>query len=179
MTMSPGLRRFALTGHVVSSVGWLGAVACVFALGVVGLTSQDLQRVRAVYLVLEPIGWFALVPLALASLVTGLVQALGTPWGLFRHYWVLFKLVMNLGAVVVLLLYMRTLAYLAGVAAATTSSSGEFGVLRTPSVVLHSVLALLLLIVATVLAIYKPRGRTRYGRRRQDRRRSVNSSHEA
>jgi len=26
MTMTPGLRKFALTGHVTSSVGWLGAV---------------------------------------------------------------------------------------------------------------------------------------------------------
>jgi hypothetical protein len=27
MTMTPGLRKFALTAHVTSSVGWLGAVA--------------------------------------------------------------------------------------------------------------------------------------------------------
>jgi hypothetical protein len=58
--------------------------------------------------------WFVLVPLSLASLLTGLVQSLGTPWGLFRHYWVLFKLLINVLATIVLLMYMQTLTYLGG-----------------------------------------------------------------
>ncbi len=65
---------------------------------------------RAAYLVMELIGWFVLVPLSLASLLTGLVQALGTKWGLFRHYWVLFKLLITVLATIVLLMYMRHLA---------------------------------------------------------------------
>jgi hypothetical protein len=74
---------------------------------------------------------------------------------------------------VVLLMYMQTLSYLAGVAAETTLSNDDLGVLRTPSVVLHSVLALLLLLVATVLAVYKPRGMTRYGARQRHEQRAV------
>ena len=171
--MTPRVRKLALTAHVTSSVGWLGAVAGVLALAVAGLTSQDSQKVRAVYLAMELMGWFVLIPLALASLLTGLVQSLGTAWGLFRHYWVLFKLLMNVGATVVLLMYMQTLGYLADVAAQTTLSSDGLGVLRTPSVVLHSVLALLLLLVATVLAIYKPRGMTPYGARKQHEQRAL------
>ncbi|MGH8933676.1 MAG: hypothetical protein ACRDZO_24355 [Egibacteraceae bacterium] len=90
MTMTPRLRKFALTAHATSSVGWLGAVVVFLALAVVGLTSQDAQTVRGAYLVMEPAAWFVL-PLAIASLLTGLVSSLGTTWGLFRHYWVLFK----------------------------------------------------------------------------------------
>ena len=164
--MNPRLRRLALTAHVTSSVGWLGAVAGFLGLAVVGLASQDAQTVRAVYLVMEPIGWFVLVPFALASLLTGLVQSLGTTWGLFRHYWILFKLLINVLATIVLLLYMQTLDYFAGVAE-TTSSSDDLGVLRDLSPVLHSGLALVLLLVATTLAVYKPRGLTPYGRRKQ------------
>ena len=108
MTMTPRLRKFALTAHVTSSVGWLGAVAVFLALAVAGLTSQDAQTVRAAYLAMELTGWFVLVPLSLASLLTGLVQSLGTAWGLFRHYWVLFKLLINVVATIVLLLYMQT-----------------------------------------------------------------------
>ncbi|MDP9203706.1 MAG: DUF2269 domain-containing protein, partial [Gemmatimonadota bacterium] len=156
--MTPRLRKFTLTAHVTSSVGWLGAVAVFLAHAVLGLTSQDAQTVRAVYLVMEPAAWLVLVPLAFASLLTGLVQSLGTTWGLFRHYWVLFKLLINVFATIVLLMYTQTLSYLAGVAAQTTLSSDDLGVLRTPSVVLHSVLALLVLLVATTLAVYKPRG---------------------
>jgi hypothetical protein len=171
--MTPGLRKFALTAHVTSSVGWLGAVAGFLALAIAGLASQDPQIVRAVYLLMKPIGWFVLVPLALASLLTGLVQSLGTTWGLFRHYWVLFKLVINVFAIIVLLMYMQTLDYFAGVAADQTLSAGDLHVLRDRSPMLHSVLALLLLLVATVLAVYKPRGMTPYGQRKQREQRTV------
>lgn len=164
--MTPGVRRVALTAHVTSSVGWLGAVVGSLALAIAGLTSQDAQLVRAVYLTLELLGRFVLVPLGLASLLTGLVQSLGSRWGLLRHYWVLAKLIINVFATVVLLLYMQTLGYLAGVAAETTSSSDLSG-LRDPSAVLHSVAALLLLLVATTLSVSKPRGMTRYGQRKE------------
>jgi hypothetical protein len=173
MTMTPRLRKFALTAHVTSSVGWLGAVAGFLALAVAGLTSQEAQMVRAAYVAMALTGWFVIVPLSLASLLTGLVQSLGTPWGLFRHYWVLFKLLINVFATIVLLMYMPTLDYFAGLGADTTLSAGDLRVLRDPSPVLHASLALLLLLVATTLGVYKPRGMTPYGRRKQHEQRTV------
>jgi hypothetical protein len=164
MTMTPRLRKFALTAHVASSVGWLGAVVVFLALAVIGLTSQDAPTVRGAYLVMEPAAWFVLVPLAVASLLTGLVQSLGTTWGLFRHYWVLFKLLINVFATIVLLTYMETFRFMAGVAA---DPSADLGVVRNPSPVLHAGGALLLLLVAATLAVYKPRGMTAYGQRKQ------------
>ena len=86
MTMAPGLRKFALTVHLTASVGWLGAVVAYLSLGVSAVTSQDAPTVRAAWIAMEVTGWFAIVPLTLASLLTGLVMSLGTPWGLFRHY---------------------------------------------------------------------------------------------
>ncbi len=165
MILTPRLRKFALTAHVTSSVGWLGAVVVFLALAVVGLTSQDAQTVRGAYLVMEPTARLVLVPLAFASLLTGLVQSLGTPWGLVRHYWVLFKLLITVVATIVLLMYMETFRVMAGVAA---DPSAELGVVRNVSPMLHAALALLGLVVATVLAVYKPRGMTRYGRRKRD-----------
>ena len=173
LTMRPRLRKFVLTAHVVSSVGWLGAVAVFLALAVVALTSQEAQVVRAVYLAMEPAGWFVLIPLSLASLLTGLVQSLGTKWGLIRHYWILVKLVINVLATIVLLLYMQTLRYLADVAAQTTLSSGDLRLLRSPSPVLHAGFGMLLLLVAATLSVYKPRGMTRYGQRKQHEQRAV------
>ena len=162
--MTPRLRKFALTAHVASSVGWLGAIVTFLALAVVGLTSQDAQTVRGAYLVMEPAAWLVLVPLAFASLLTGVVQSLGTAWGLFRHYWVLFKLLINVFATIVLLMYTQTLSSLARVAA---DPSADLGVVRSGSPVFHAAAAVLLLLVAAVLAVYKPRGITRYGRRKQ------------
>jgi hypothetical protein len=166
--MSPRLRKLALTAHITSSVGWLGAVAGSLGLAVAGLVSEDVETVRSVYLTLELMTWSVLVPLAFASLLTGLVQALGTSWGLFRHYWVLVKLAMNLVAAFVLLLYVQTLSDLADVAAKTPASGVDTDVLREPSPVLHASAALVLLLVATTLSVYKPRGMTRYGRRQLD-----------
>jgi uncharacterized membrane protein len=170
MTMTPGLRKFALTAHVTTTVGWLGAVVVFLALAVVGLTSEDARTVRGAYLVMEPAAWFVLVPLALASLLTGLVVSLGTAWGLFRHYWVLAKLVITIFATIVLLIYMNTFRFMAAVAA---DPSADLGAVRNASPGLHAALALLLLLVATVLGIYKPPGMTPYGRRKQHEQRTA------
>ena len=159
-------RKLALTAHVASSVGWLGAVVTFLALALAGLVSDDADTVRSAYLAMESIGWFVLVPLSLASLLTGLVQSLGGAWGLFRHYWVVFKLLINVAATIVLLLYMQTLDHFARVAAVAPASPGVPDALRSPSPLIHSALALLLLLVATVLAVYKPRGVTPWGQRR-------------
>jgi hypothetical protein len=172
MALTPRLRKLALTAHVTASVGWLGAVIAFLALSVTGLTSQDPQTVRGAYLVMELTGWAVLVPLSLASLLTGLISSLGSTWGLFRHYWVLFKLAINLVATIVLLLYMQTLAYLADVAAESPLPSSELHGPSDPSPTLHAA-ALLLLLAATTLAIYKPRGMTRYGQRKQHRKRPL------
>jgi hypothetical protein len=112
----------------------------------------------------EPAAWLVLVPLAFASLLTGLVSSLATKWGLFRHYWVLFKLVITVAATLILLTYMETFAALAAVAADPTA---DLELVRNPSPMLHAVLALLGLLVATVLGVYKPQAMTRYGWRKQ------------
>ncbi|MCC6457974.1 MAG: DUF2269 domain-containing protein [Caldilineaceae bacterium] len=170
MTMSPGLRKFALTMHVASSVGWLGAVASFLALAIVGLSSHNAQMVRGAYLVMEPAAWFILVPLAIASLLTGLVCSLGTTWGLFRHYWVIFKLIINVFATFVLLIYMETFRLMASMAA---DPSIDLAIVRNASPALHAALALMLLLVATTLSVYKPRGMTAYGWRKQQQQRRM------
>jgi hypothetical protein len=157
MRMGPRLRKLVLVTHVVTSVGWIGAVAVVLVLIVVGLTSRDFDTTRAVYLVLEPAAWFGLVPLALASLLVGIVQSLGSRWGLLKHYWVLFKLFITLFSTIVLLFYMRTFELMAEWAA---DPGTDLAALRNPSPLVHGVAALLLLLTAAALSVYKPAGTT-------------------
>ncbi|GAC1357415.1 MAG: hypothetical protein NVSMB42_16460 [Herpetosiphon sp.] len=163
MIMTPRLRKFALIAHVTASVGWVGAVMVFLALAAIGLKSHDAQMVRGVYLVMEPAAWFVLVPLSLASLLTGLVSSLGTRWGLVQHYWVVFKLLISVFATVVLLIYMPTFRSMAGVAA---DPRAAIGMVQNASPALHSVLALLVLLVSTVLAVYKPQAMTPFGWRK-------------
>ena len=166
--MASALRRFTFTAHITSSVGWLGAVIAFLALAVIGLTSRDEATVRGAYLVMAPAAWFVLVPLAHASLLSGIAISLGTPWGVFRHYWVVLKLVITAFATVILMIYMGTFRQMAGVAADPVV---ELGLVRNPSPVVHAILAFVLLVLATVLGVYKPFGMTPYASRRQAARR--------
>jgi len=169
MAFAPALRKLTFTTHVTTSVGWIGAVLVFLAMAAIGLSSQDERIVRGAYLVMAPAAWFVLIPLAHASLLSGIVLSLGTPWGLFRHYWVVLKLVITAFSTVILMIYMGTFRQMAGVAADPVV---ELGLVRNPSPLLHAILALVLLLAATVLAIYKPFGMTPYGIRAQMRART-------
>jgi hypothetical protein len=156
------LRKLSLTLHVVASAGWIGAVASFLALAVAGLLSPEIERVRASYVAMDLTYRWTVIPLGLASLATGLVSSLGTEWGLFRYYWVLVKLLMTIPAVVLMLVHVQQAGYLAGaVADDVFSSTGTTG-LRI-RLIAYACAALLVLLAATVLSTYKPRGRTPYG----------------
>jgi hypothetical protein len=166
MTMTPRVRRFAFLAHVTFSVGWLGSVVAYLALAVRGLNGKDAVLARSAYLSMELIGWAVIVPLSLATLLSGLVQSLGTEWGLFRHYWITAKFLMASGGSIILLVHMRAVGQMSGFARITSLSEGDFGDLRI-SLVVHAVGGFLLLVTATVLSIYKPWGMTPYGRRKE------------
>jgi hypothetical protein len=159
-----------LTVHVASSVGWLGAIAAYIAINVPSLTSDDPQTVRAAYLMMDVVLRYALVPLAAASLATGIIQALGTPWGLFRHYWVTISLALTTFAFVVLVLHVPAVQDMAAIATDPQADVTHLG-----GDLLHSVGGLLVLLIPLALNIYKPRGLTRYGWRRMQAQR-VNAS---
>jgi uncharacterized membrane protein len=177
MTMRRGLRKFVLTAHVIFTVGWLGAVASFLALSVVGLTSQDAQMARAAYLAMELIARFVIVPLSLAPLLTGPVLSLGTPWGLFRHYWILVKLLITILSTILLQVHLQPIRYLSRVAAEASLSSADLR-LQIQMVVAASA-GLLALLVATTLAVYKPRGMTPYGWRKQHEQRTESPAEDA
>ena len=164
--MTPPVRKLVLTAHVTFSVGWFGAVAAFLALAIGGLVSHAAEAVRASYLAMAVIGWFVIVPLGIGSLLVGIVQSLGTEWGLFRHYWVLVKLVLTIAALILLLLHMRLVSHVSSIAAATGLSAGDLRGMRI-QLVGDASGALVVLLVNTVLSIYKPRGMTRRGRRAQ------------
>ncbi len=168
MIMSPRVRKFGLVVHITSSVGWLGAAAAFFTLSAIGLVSTNEQTVRGVYLVMEPAARFILLPLGVASLLTGLAQSLGTSWGLFRNYWVLFKLLITSVSVLILWTYLATFESMARRAA---DPRVDLALVQNPSPMVHAGAALLGFLIAVVLSVYKPRGMTRYGQRKQHERR--------
>lgn len=162
--MGPGLRKFTLTVHLVVSVGWIGAVVAYIALGLSATHSQDTQTIRAAWIAMDLTGWYAIVPLAITALLSGVVMSLGTPWGLFRHYWVLISFVLTTFSTLILLLHMPSVTSIAAMLrkaddASATSHSGDL---------FHAGVGLIVLIAVMVLNVYKPRGLTPYGWRKQN-----------
>lgn len=166
MTMTPGLRKFALTAHVTSSVGWLGSVVAFLALAIAGVGSQDAQLVRAAYLAMHLITWFVIIPFCLAALVTGFVESLTTTWGMFRHYWVVIKILLTAIATIVLLLHTQPIDRVASLVSEVTLSSADSRQLRL-QLVGDAAAALFVLLVTTALSVCKPWGLTPYGLRKQ------------
>lgn len=170
--MPPTLRKAMLAVHLTASVGWIGGAIAYLTLGVGAILAADVPVIRSAWIAMDIVGWYAIVPMAVASWLTGLVMALGTAWGLFRHYWVVISLTLTSIALIVLLLHMpgvRTAAEFARAA-----SGPELAALGGD--LSHPAIGLILLLVVQVLNIYKPRGLTRYGRRRQRQQRGATTS---
>jgi hypothetical protein len=163
MRAGPANRKLLLTTHVVTSVGLLGAVAAFLGLAIAGLVSG--ARGPAVYPAMDMITTYVIVPLALVGLVVGVVQSLMTQWGLFRHCWVLIKLILTVIVVVVLMLQIENIRFLGTLPA--EALVGEEMMTPRFSMVLHAGGGLLVLLVTTILSVYKPRGLTRYGWKRR------------
>lgn len=156
--MKPIIRKTGLVMHIVFSVGWLGAVVAYLPLAITGMTSTEPDTVRAAYSAMEQIGRFAIVPLCLGSLITGLYQSLTTEWGLFRYYWVVAKLVLTVVSTIILLMHMPQVSRMAAMASQMTLPIATPGVLRAQLLV-HAAGGLIVLIVLTAISVFKPWGR--------------------
>lgn len=165
MTMSRRTRRAVLTIHLTVSIGWIGAVMAYIVLGVAVKTTSDTETIRSAWIAMELIGWYAIAPLALATLISGVTMAAGTPWGLLNHYWVTISLILTSFSVVVLLLHMPDVTATADIARAASGDQ----LLALGSDLAHPTIGLLVLVTIQVLNIYKPSGLTRIGQQRRSR----------
>jgi len=178
--MTPQLSKFTLVAHITFSVGWIGAVAAFLVLSIAGITSNNAEVVRGAYVSMNLLGLYIIVPLSLAALLTGLVQSLGTSWGLFRQYWTMVKFVLTFGSTFLLLVHQYT-SIARAAQRVLTSPVGKMPDLGQTGreLLVKAGLAILVLMITTVLSIYKPWGLTAYGRRIMQRRRLMKNDGEA
>lgn len=161
LTLTPFFRKLSFTSHITFSIGWFGAVVGFLSLAISGVTNHNPQVVRAAYIAMELISWYVIVPACLASLVTGVIQGLLTPWGLFRHYWIIAKLLLTVIATVLLLLHMQPITYLGSVVLQHHLTENELHRLRI-QLIADAGAALLILLTAILFSVYKPWGRTSF-----------------
>lgn len=161
--MTPFFHKLLLTTHVTFSVSWFGAVAVFLALSITGFTSQNPQIVRAMYIAMGLSTWFVILPACIGALLSGLVQSLSTPWGLFRYYWIAVKLILTILSTLVLLLHMQPISYLAEVASTTSLSDTDLRALRI-QLIADAAAALFVLLIIITVSIYKPWGKIQYSK---------------
>ena len=160
MSITPRYQKVALLAHLTFSAGWLGSVVAYLALATAGVAGRDPQMARAAYLSMKLIGWFVIVPFGFATLFSGLVQSLGTRWGLFRHWWIAIKFLLTIVAIAILLRHMQDVSRVSQRSAEATFTNADF----LPELV-HAGGGLLVLLAATALSVFRPWGLTPYGRR--------------
>lgn len=147
-------RRLGLIVHILLSVGLLGAIASFFSLMLVGIGSPS---ATAAFAAAERISTLVILPIAIAGWAMGVIQALTTRWGLTKHYWVLIKLLLTSFATLVLLAKQPMIHSLATIAA------GPDRALVAMQLLLHAGGGFAVLVVALVLSVVKPEGKTGLG----------------
>ncbi len=172
MTMTPRLSKAMLTSHITFSAGWIGAVAVFLVLAITGLTSEDNQLVRSSLIAMKLSAWFVIVPFCLTSLFTGVVQAVGTKWGLFKYYWIVVKLFLTVASTILLLLHMQPINYLAGVTSDSSFSTSQHTE-QLIDLISKAGAAILVLVAITTISIYKPWGKIKLAKSNTNQSRNI------
>lgn len=162
-TMSSSLRKWVLVAHVATSVGAAGAVAAFLALSIAGSVTINSSLAQACFAANAAIAQYVILPLVVSAIVIGILQALTTPWGLIRHYWILVKLYMTIAIWLVLLIQLKNISDLAIALLAGNNAIQEMGSLKQ-SQLIHAVAGLASLVAIVAISVVKPRGLTAYGR---------------
>lgn len=159
--LPPRWRKLLLTVHVAVSVGWLGAAYLMLVLGIVATHSSPQQR-HDRYELLHIFDQTAMIPMSLATLITGVVISVGTQWGLLRFYWVMTKLMTTVAGMIFAGLYVSRMA----VHAAELTASNIHANLSAVDwqIRIGAIIMVTMLTVNTTLSIFKPWGRTSRGR---------------
>jgi hypothetical protein len=161
---SPGFFKFLLTSHVIVSVGWLGVVIAKVALKIIAMTTSNPANIGALLFAAGRLS-FAFPPLAILTIVTGVLLSLGTKWGLIQHYWVATKIVLTFGVIITAVQLGTRIPQPTG---QPMDDASILGITSSPATLLMAltITHLVMLVVATILSTYKPWGKTWFARRK-------------
>ncbi|SDK50177.1 hypothetical protein SAMN04487820_108280 [Actinopolyspora mzabensis] len=153
-------RKGVLVLHIVSAGAWIGIDVVLAVLVFTALLTEDARTAAVAH---QALGLFAIRPLLVAGLVcllSGVVLGLGTKYGLLRYWWVAVKLVINVVFVLLVPLGLGPTVTAAVEYGQGITASEQF-TFAINQLIFPPVVSPLGLLVAFVLAVYKPWGRIR------------------
>lgn len=150
-------RKGVLVVHIASAGAWIGIDVVMGVLVFAALGTDDEGTKALCFRALELFAVWPLITAGLVCLASGVVLGLGTKWGLVRYWWVAVKLILNVVLVVLVVVLLRP-----GVTEAAERgrlfAAGEAVSLAAGDMVFPPVVSTSALLVATVLAVFKPWG---------------------
>ncbi|MEO3923041.1 hypothetical protein ABGB07_04065 [Micromonosporaceae bacterium B7E4] len=160
---SARLRKVLLAVHLVCTGAWLGIGAVMVALALIGARTGDEQTSASAYRFMEIFDQTVLPMGSVSGTLSGVFLAFVTKWGVFRHYWVVVKLVLAVAVFAAAFLFLHD---------AVVRAAGHGDVPTSLAVLLIGgfLTAFAAIVAATVISVYKPWGRTGRGRREAERR---------
>ena len=156
-TLSASWRKLLLTVHVVATISVLGTDMVLLLLGLASLGGTG---PRAIYPAAYLVAARLVAPLALISLGTGILLGILTPWGLFNYWWVTIKLAITTVLTTVVLIVLIPRLHAAADTVIAPASHILTSAERLPLAIAPAIASTLLLL-AVVLAIFKPGWRLR------------------
>lgn len=160
--LSRPARRATLVVHVAAAAGWLGLTLGLLALATAAITTDSAATTEAAVRSMKIFADWLVLPLALLTLLSGVLLSLGTPWGLARHRWVYTKFWLTLATTAA-----STFALRPGVTHnAQVVAAG--GALPDPTdLIMGPIVSLSAYLFMTVISVLKPWGLTKRGRRQR------------
>lgn len=157
--LNPATRKTILVLHIISGIGWMGVDMALFVLLMTAHSSSDATLVVSSFNAIRIIVPVAVPTLSISILVTGLILGLGTPWGVFRYWWVLVKLILStIMTVLVFIALVPGVNEIAGLDLTMTSADAVRASLGpiADGLMFPPVVSFLMLATATILSIFKP-----------------------
>jgi hypothetical protein len=158
--LGAGTRKCFLLVHIASAGAWLGIDVVMAVLIFTALFTDDGRTKALCFQALELVAVWPLLTTGAVCLITGAILGLGSKYGLVRYWWVVVKLVLNLlltGLVLIALAPEVSQAAARG----RQFAAGEPAALAVGDLIFPPIVSPTALLVAMVLAVFKPWGRIR------------------
>jgi hypothetical protein len=152
-------RRGILVAHIASAGAWIGIDVVMGVLVFTALFGNDETRALC-YRALELFAVWPLIATGLVSLASGVALGLGTKWGLIRYWWVAIKLALNIILVALVPVALRP-EVIEKAEQGRRFVAGEAASLGVGDLIFPPIVSPTLLLIAVVLAVFKPWGRIR------------------
>ena len=152
-------RKGILVVHIASAGAWIGIDVVMGVLVFTALFGNDETRALC-YRALELFAVWPLIATGLVSLASGVVLGLGTKWGLIRYWWVAIKLALNIILVALVPVALRP-EVIEKAEQGRRFVAGEAASLAVGDLIFPPIVSPTLLLIAVVLAVFKPWGRIR------------------